>query len=355
MLYTPYMKIAVYAIAKNEEHFVKRWAESAKDADYLLIADTGSTDNTVAVAKELGIVCHTISVKPWRFDDARNASLALLPEDIDYCIALDLDETIVGDLRGELEKALAQGINRPTYRFITSWTSEGEPGMEFAGFRIHSRQGWRWRYPIHELPVPYGIPEKAQYFTGFRIEHHPDQTKSRGQYLPLLKMATEEDPASDRNAFYYARELYFHGMWAESIAEFKRHLSLPSAWWKPERAGAMNYLGQMDTENAIEWFDKSIIECPDRREPYVLKARYYYQKVDWENCLLWAKMALQIKEKNMEYFNEPYAWGSEPYDLAALASHNLGDNKSALEYGQKAVELSPTDERLQRNMVFYSL
>ena len=40
------MKIAVYAISKNEEQFVKRFCESAKDADLILIADTGSTDNT---------------------------------------------------------------------------------------------------------------------------------------------------------------------------------------------------------------------------------------------------------------------------------------------------------------------
>jgi hypothetical protein len=36
------MKIAVYTVALNEEQFVERWYNSAKDADYLLIADTGS-------------------------------------------------------------------------------------------------------------------------------------------------------------------------------------------------------------------------------------------------------------------------------------------------------------------------
>ena len=41
------MKIAVYTIALNEEQFVETWYESAKNADYLLIADTGSTDATI--------------------------------------------------------------------------------------------------------------------------------------------------------------------------------------------------------------------------------------------------------------------------------------------------------------------
>ena len=54
------MKIAVYTIALNEEKHVKRWFESAKDADLLLIADTGSTDKTRFNAKSLGVVVHEI-------------------------------------------------------------------------------------------------------------------------------------------------------------------------------------------------------------------------------------------------------------------------------------------------------
>jgi len=98
------MKIAVYTIALNEQDFVQKWYDSAKEADYLLIADTGSTDNTKNFAKELGINVVEISIKPWRFDDARNASLAVIPSDIDYCIALDLDEVLLPGWREELEK-----------------------------------------------------------------------------------------------------------------------------------------------------------------------------------------------------------------------------------------------------------
>ena len=40
------MKVAVYTIAKNEAAHAERWANSAADADYLIVADTGSTDET---------------------------------------------------------------------------------------------------------------------------------------------------------------------------------------------------------------------------------------------------------------------------------------------------------------------
>lgn len=111
------MKIAVYTITKNEEQFIKRWADSCADADHRLIVDTGSTDNTVSEAIASGCSVASIAIKPWRFDDARNAALALLPEDIDYCIALDADEVLVPGWRQALEKVAAD-VTRPRYKYV---------------------------------------------------------------------------------------------------------------------------------------------------------------------------------------------------------------------------------------------
>jgi glycosyltransferase involved in cell wall biosynthesis len=346
------MKVAVYSIALNEEQFVERWFQSVEGADYILLADTGSTDKTVELARSLGIHVIQISVNPWRFDDARNASLAALPADIDYCIALDLDEVLQPGWRSELEQAKKFGITRPTYRFITSWLPDGSPGTEFDGFRVHARHGYRWVHPIHEVPNPYGIEEKRMRMQ-FEIHHRPDDNKSRGQYLPLLRMAVEEDVTNARYAFYYGRELYFHGLYAEATSEFKRYLTLPSAVWDAERASAMNYLARTDIDNVKEWCEKSITESSGRREPMVLMARHFYSVADWEHCLMWAENALLIKEKKLDYIVEDFAWGFEVYDLAAISAWNLKLKDLALEYGEKALDLNPTDQRLQRNLVFY--
>jgi glycosyltransferase involved in cell wall biosynthesis len=58
------VKIAVYTITKNEEKFIQKWYESAKDADYLVILDTGSSDDTVKIAESLGISVHTKVFSP---------------------------------------------------------------------------------------------------------------------------------------------------------------------------------------------------------------------------------------------------------------------------------------------------
>ena len=347
------MRVAVYTIALNEEQFVKDWYESAKEADYLLIADTGSTDNTVSYATDLGINVAHISIKPWRFDDARNASLAVIPDDIDYCIALDMDEVLLPGWREELEKAHKEGWTRPRYQYTWSWKEDGTPGLQYGGDKIHKRHGYRWKHPVHEVLVSDRLDE-VQGWAGLQIHHHADNSKPRSQYMPLLAQSVKEDPTDDRNAFYYARELFFYSRFEESAEEFKRHLSLPKATWKPERAASMRYIAKMvDGDEKAEWLLKAHNECPDRREALVDLAEYYYQREMWTACYQAAEKALAIKEKPLEYLCEEFAWGSAPWDFAAIAYYRLGKFDKALQYGRKAVELSPQDPRLTANLAFY--
>lgn len=346
------MKIAVYTIAKNEEQFVDKWYNSAKDADYLLIADTGSSDNTVEKAKTLGINVITIGINPWRFDDARNASLVSIPNDIDYCIALDMDEILIPGWRAELEKALADGVTRPRYKYTWSWNKDGSPGLQYGGDKIHARNGYRWKHPVHEVIVADRIEEKQGWYD-LEIHHHPDNTKSRGQYLPLLKLSTLEDPSDDRNAYYYARELFFIKAFPEAVKEFKRHLSLPSARWGAERAASYRYLAKCEPQNAEDYLLKAINEDPNRRESKVELASYYYNKQQWESCYKYALEAIGIAEKPLDYLCEEFAWGALPFDLASIAAWNLKDYEGALKYGKMALSYHPNDERLSMNIMFF--
>src|SRR5439155_17215995 len=121
------MKIAVYGICLNEETFVRRFTASARDADLIQIADTGSTDATVRLFEELGVTVKHVRIDPWRFDDARNAALALLPADIDVCVSLDLDQVLTPGWRKALDAAWAPGANRGYYSEIWGRTAQDAP------------------------------------------------------------------------------------------------------------------------------------------------------------------------------------------------------------------------------------
>ena len=347
------MRVAVYTITLNEEKHIARWAASAKDADYLLIADTGSTDKTVEIAKSLGVKVVEISIKPWRFDDARNYALASLPYDIDYCISMDADEILAPGWRAELQKAYDAKVDklpRPKHKLVTDFDAQGNPTVDFYANRIHARFGYRWRHPIHEVIVPYGDINEVYHTIGLQIHHHPDNEKSRGQYLPMLEMAVDEEPFNPRNLYYYARELFFHKEYLAAKKVFEEYLKYTK--YAGEKSYALRYLAKCDPKNAEKHLKESIktLYC---REGVLALANHYYITKEWKKCLKTSLEAMQIKEKLNDFMSEEWAYGHMAYDLAAISAWQLEQWDDALRFGEIAAEMSPNDERLQTNVKFY--
>lgn len=349
------MKIAVYAISKNEAEFVERFCQSAKDADLILIADTGSTDDTAQLARQHGAVVHDICISPWRFDKARDAALALIPRDIDVCISLDLDEVMEPGWREEIERVWKEDTTRLRYKF--DWGA----GITFFYEKIHHRHGYHWHHPCHEYPRPDARTKEVYAHTDMMlVSHHPDPTKSRGQYLDLLELSVQEDPHCPRNAFYYARELTFYRRWIDAVVALNKYLENPQANWANERCYAMRLMAQAyealgDKAQAQVWLDKACEEAPNTREPWVELADLARRTEQWQLAYDCAKQALSIKDKALVYTMDPTVWGAKPHDLLALAAHYLSNSGEAVRHGQIACELEPGDERLKRNLEFYSV
>jgi glycosyltransferase involved in cell wall biosynthesis len=345
------LKICVYAISKNEAQFVERFCKSAKEADLILIADTGSTDDTVKLARDCGATVPEICITPWRFDLARNAALALIPRDIDICISLDLDEILQEGWREEIERVWVKG-ETTRLRYYFDWGC----GIKFKYEKIHARHGYRWHHPCHEYPVPDGRINEVWADTDMLLAvHEPDPTKSRGQYLDLLKVSVEEDPLCPRNGFYYARELSFHREWQKSIDECNRYLALPKATWPNERCYAYRVMGRCYAELGNDWqaersFQMAAYEAPNTREPWCELAMIYYRQSRWPECFAAALRALSIKDKELVYTVDPAVWGHQPHDLAAISAWHLGLHKFSLEQAQIALSFEPENERLKNNV-----
>jgi hypothetical protein len=348
------LKIAVYAISKNEEQFVERFLESAKEADLIMIGDTGSTDDTIKKTVEMmnrgfKISCFKMSVSPWRFDIARNTVLALIPDDMDVCVSLDMDEVLQPGWREEIEKAWVPGTTRLQYLF--NW---GGPA-EFIYDKIHARKGYRWVNPCHEFPTPYGIEEKYARLEKLLVVHLPDPTKSRGQYLPMLEMSVQEDPHDPRNGFYYARELSFVSDWSGSIKECDRYLALPKATWAGERAYAHRTKGRCyvelhDLANAEKSYHAAAAETPTSREPWCELAHIMYLQARWPECYAYAMRTLSITNKEKVYTVDHDVWGFKPYLYACLGAWNIGLRDEALALGHAALAEEPANELLRKNV-----
>lgn len=347
-------KICVYAISKNEEKFVKRWYESVKEADSIYVLDTGSNDKTVSMLKDLGVNVSVKEIKPWRFDVARNESLKLVPEDCDICVCIDIDEVISKGWRKKLEEIWDDNTNHLRYIYNWSHDDNGKTLVSFYYEKIHARNGFKWIYPVHEVLEFSKEKEVFKTTEEIVVDHYPDSTKSRSNYLPLLELSVKENPDNDRNMHYLGREYMFHGKYNEAIDTLIKHLNLKSATWKDERCASMRFIARCYKylkryDEAKMWLDKAINEAPYLRDPYVERAILEYELNNFEDVKKYCLLALEIKNHTKTYINEPFSWNYTIYDLLSISEFYLGNIESSLKWINKAIKIEPNNKRLINN------
>lgn len=345
------MKVAVYAICKNESKFVDRFMDSVSEADDVFILDTGSTDDTIDKLKKRGAFVKQEIIEPFRFDIARNKSLEMVPDYYDICVCVDLDEVISPGFRDELIKLFSDKTT--ITRYIYNWKLiDNKPVVSFYADKIHKRKGYTWKHPVHEVLV--GEEEVIKTTDNIIINHYPDETKSRSNYLELLELSIREEPEDDRNMHYLGREYMYHKKYNESIDTLIKHLNLKTSTWKDERCASMRYIARCYQnlnrfEEARMWLEKAIKEAPYLREPYVEMMFLNYNLEEWELLIKYSYDALKIKKHNKTYINEPFCYDHTIYDLLSIAYFNLSNYAKALDCVNKAIEISPNIERLKEN------
>ena len=349
--------VCVYAICKNESAFVDRWMDSMSEADAVVVLDTGSTDDTVAKLKARGATVEQEEIIPWRFDTARNRSMELIPERADICICTDLDEVFRPGWRKNLEEAWEKGAGQATYRYTWSFRPDGSEGIVFWYEKCHARRGYQWVHPVHEVLRWTGKGKAGPMVVadGVQLDHHPDSSKSRAQYLDLLELSVQEEPDDDRNMHYLGREYMFRGRWDDCIRTLKKHLSMPNATWADERAASMRYIAKSywmkgEKEKAQSWYLRAAGEAPYLREPWIEFAMLLYELEEWDGVAYCTGKALQITKRPRTYMSEGESWGSLPHDLRCIALYKTGREREALEQAKYALRLEPDNTRLKNNV-----
>lgn len=96
--------ISAAIITKNEAHNIRRCLESLQWTDEVVVVDTGSTDDTVSICKEMGCTLH---YSPW-LGFSKTKQLAVDHCSHDWILAIDADEEISPGLRQAIRSILEQ-------------------------------------------------------------------------------------------------------------------------------------------------------------------------------------------------------------------------------------------------------
>jgi len=380
-------KFSVALIAKNEALTLPRMIGSLKEyqerGGEIWILDTGSTDDTIEVAKSLGCKVEAVGDKfrisidkeladkinakfivdgetpvvnagesLFNFAAARNY-ISTFPEN-DMIATPDCDEIYTKFDIDKLNEVIEGGAEQLEYNFVFSHDAVGNPVIKFRHCKFYDRRKMSWSGVVHEV---LGGKTK-NVFLGediIKLEHYQNELTNRSGYIKGLALDCYNNPENDRNSHYFAREMFYLGRHKSAIKEFKNHISLDK--WPTEAAQSMLYIGDCyktmgDTGEMLKWYSKSI-EKEARREPFMRMAEYYSSKNMHNQTIAYCEAALSISQLPFYSNHQPY-YEHAPHELLYLAYWWTGNKEKSKEHYDKAVAFFPNNPRYIHDAKFYS-
>ncbi len=99
------MRVSTIIITKNAGTMIRRCIDSVAWADETIVVDSGSTDDTAEICREMGVKFSVTSDFPG-FGPQKNRALDLATGD--WVVSIDADEWITPELRDEMRAAMAK-------------------------------------------------------------------------------------------------------------------------------------------------------------------------------------------------------------------------------------------------------
>lgn len=175
--------LCIATIVKNEADYLENMLRSCAElANFIVVVDTGSTDETVdrarAILGELGIP-HILAEVPFEnFAQARNAALDRVPPTADWILMLDADEELVAADHWRFAALLDADAS------IGGWQL---PRMNFADA---GKRKPLEPYPDYQLRLFRNQPDNPVRFSG-RVHEAPGHVERWG-HAPLCRCETGE-------------------------------------------------------------------------------------------------------------------------------------------------------------------
>ena len=222
------MKLTVSMIVKNEESCLEKCLESVKDADEIVIIDTGSTDKTIEIAKKYTDKIYSGKEYLWRdnFAFSRNQSLEKCTGDWVYII--DADEYIEPNGIKKIRNFITKGTNNKAY--MVKHYDASSKNFSHNSVRLFKRTPTvKWNGAIHNyLNVISADILNLKHYVGYSEAHKKDPNRA----LRILKKQVSNNPDCTREKFYLAREYYYRRDWKTAIHYYTWYLE--TAYFGPE-------------------------------------------------------------------------------------------------------------------------
>jgi glycosyltransferase involved in cell wall biosynthesis len=308
-------KISVAIIAKNEGNSIGRCLESVKDADEIIVCDTGSDegDKTTEIAKSYGAKVFTdykwIKDTPTdSFANARNHARNKCTGD--WILTIDCDNRLAPSMV-RLREVVAEADRL---------------GKKTVSIKIYLENGMRYS---HDLPYLYKndplvfwkgdchnhLTWDDKYDSDLQLIcwHSDSHEKDPDRSFRILKRYVLEHPECIREKFYLAREYFNRGRYIEALWFYQKYIKVSTYMAEGADAYLMMarcYWALQEGEVARAMCMEALRYNANFREAILFMANMSGPK----NKDRWLLFAETANNEDVLFMREPKEWEAKDYD-----------------------------------------
>ncbi|MDE7406023.1 MAG: glycosyltransferase family 2 protein [Clostridiales bacterium] len=353
------MTLGLSMIVKNESEVLSRVLDGIKDVvDEIVIVDTGSTDNTVEIARRYTDKVYSFD---WinDFSAARNFALSKLTTD--YWIWLDADDVIpqntaVAIKRLMNKKALTADIVMLPY--VAAVDDNGKPTFSYYRERIiRNTPRYFWQGAVHEAVELIGnVITLNKSIVHAKPTDRINGTRNLDIYEGLIASGRALSP---RERYYYARELFYNGRTADAARELSQFIE-GDGGFAANKADACLMLCDCfcvlnDKQAAMQAALYRFAFTPPDGEGCCKLGALFFERGDYKSAAKWYDVALHCKpDMTSGAFVQADYYGIIPLVWLTVCYDRLGETKKAYGYHRRAKKLRPTDKSIIANDAYFS-
>ena len=360
--------VTLCMIVRNEERFISQCLTSVRQfVDQMVVVDTGSTDSTIAIARELGAEVHE---HPWNgdFSEARNQSIAYATGT--WVLVLDADETLAERDARQLRTLAADTrvdglkLTQRTYLQSANFVCASANPKDYEEGRQYSdcvnvnvirffRNDPRIRYVgrVHELVEPSFQSQNILFNESNLVIHHFGKVgdpahleQKKHLYLNLGRQKILDQPQNALAHFELGVQHYELAQYSECIPCFKNALEL-----NPDFDLALLYIAKafhmmQRMEEAAQYFQLCLKRFPRSDRVLFDYANFVRDRGN-------AKAALKLYQKAI-VANSTHALAL--FNMGVLCART-GEPQRGLTFIERAIQLNPENPTFHENVARLAL
>lgn len=355
------IRLSLCMIVKNEEAVLTRVLASAiQFADEILVADTGSTDRTVEIARQY---TKHIYHYPWNDDFAAARNFICEKVTTEYWMWLDADDIVPAEsitailkLKETLSKSPQPDV--VMLKYIAGFQPDGTPAFTYDRERIlRTDRHFLWKGRVHEAIAPRG----RILYSPIQIEHRKPAsalTHSDRNLKIYETMLADGELLDPRHQYYYARELIDHKQYEKARPVLEHFLNEPDGWYE-NKADACLLLARCHeilrniAASQLSLFQSFLYDRP-RAKTCCEIGRLKLSLGEISQAVFWYQLALKDRpEYHPNAFIEADYYDFIPLIQLCVCYDRMGNYDKALYYYKETKKIRPDSPAVLTNEEYF--